>query len=242
MGIVLYLAMNSNQVKRELRSYSDKQKAEFYPRFFKTQKGEYGYGDHFIGVTVPHCRLVANKYRNLELSETHKLLNSPIHEERMVALFILIFQFEDADQSTRKNIFNYYVRNKSQINNWDLVDLSSYKIVGSYLLDKPRDLLYKLSKSKNLWDKRISIVSTYAFIRQNDFETTLDLSKHLLTDNNDLIHKAVGWMLREVGKRDKPKLNKFLNRYSHKMPRTMLRYAIEKFPQDERMRYLNSTH
>ena len=170
---------------------------------------------------------------------THeKLLHSKFHEERLIALFVLIHKFERGEESLRKKIFNLYLKNTKYINNWDLIDLSAPKIVGAYLFDKPRDVLYKLAKSKSLWEKRISILSTFYFIRENDFKDTIKVSKILLNDEHDLIHKAVGWMLREVGKRCLETEEKFLKKHYQKMPRTMLRYAIERFPETKRQAYL----
>jgi 3-methyladenine DNA glycosylase AlkD len=166
------------------------------------------------------------------------LLNSKIHEERLIAAFILVDQYKRGDEKKKKIIFNFYLKNRKGINNWDLVDLSAPKIVGAYLIDREKDLLYKFANSKDLWEKRISIISTQAFIREHFFEDTLNISKILLNDKHDLIHKAVGWMLREVGNRDMETEEEFLKKFYKKMPRTMLRYAIEKFPEQKRINYL----
>ena len=222
-----------NQLLKGLEKASDKNKAQILQKFFKTGQGEYGEGDIFLGITVPVQRTIAKKY-NLGFADIQKLLNSKIHEHRFSGLLVLINKFSDDKQK----VFDFYLRNAKQVNNWDLVDLSCPKIVGEFLLDKPRDVLYKLANSKNLWEKRISIVSTYSFIRKNEFADTLKISELLLNDKHDLIHKAVGWMLREVGKRDKKVLEGFLKKHYKKMPRTMLRYAIEKFPKHERQAFL----
>lgn len=241
--------MDIKSLKNDLSVYSDFEKANILQRFFKTKKGEYGEGDVFVGVTVPDVRKVAKKYTDLKLEEIKKLLYSKIHEERLCALFILVEKFKIIDKKdssqikahfcvTRKEVFNFYIKNTKQINNWDLVDLSAPKIVGEYLLDKPRKLLYDFAKSDNLWKKRISIVATYTFIKNNQFRDTLKIAEVLMNDEHDLIHKAVGWMLREVGKRSLEDEEKFLKKYYKKMPRTMLRYAIEKFPEDKRVSYI----
>jgi 3-methyladenine DNA glycosylase AlkD len=224
------------KLKKELRSKSDKQKAKKLQKFFKTGIGEYGQGDIFLGITVPETRKLAKKYDKLSLSETTILLNSEIHEERMLALLILIKKIQKI--KNKKSIYNIYLKNIKCINNWDLVDLSADKIIGEYLLNKPKTILYRLAKSNNLWEKRISIIATFSFIRNNYFKETFKIAEILLEDRNDLIHKAVGWMLREVGKRNIEKEKEFLDKNIKKMPRTMLRYAIEKFPEKERKKYL----
>ena len=230
---------NFLDIKKELRFYADKDRISNYQRFFKTGQGEYGEGDKFLGVTVPNIHIVAKKFLNASFDDLEKLLKSPFHENRLVALFILVGQFEKGDEKCRKKIFTFYLKNRKGINNWDLVDNSAPKIVGAYLANKPKDILYKYAKSKNLWDRRIAIVSTFYFIRENSFDDTIAISEILLNDKHDLIHKAVGWMLREVGKRDVKILEEFLQKHSKNMPRTMLRYAIEKFPETQRKKYLN---
>jgi len=227
------------QLRRELQGLANHQQARILQRFFKTGPGEYGEGDVFLGIKVPVQRSVAKKYPDLPFSEIQQLLRSKIHEHRMVALFVLVKQYENGDKLARKNIFDLYLKNTKNINNWDLVDLSAPNIVGNYLLDKPRQVLYKLAKSKLLWDRRISILATLAFIRNNEFSDTYKLAEILLNDKHDLMHKAVGWMLREAGKRDQNLEVKFLDRHARKMPRTMLRYAIEKFGPARRSHYLN---
>lgn len=224
---------------------SNPKQAKILQRFFKTGKGEYGEGDIFLGVKVPDQRKVAGKFQELSLGDIEKLLNSRIHEHRMAALFVLINKYEKADGNTKKKIFDFYLKNTKNINSWDLVDISAPKIVGGFLLEKfnessmPRPrLLYKLAKSKDLWERRIAIISTWAFIRNNNFDDTLKISKIFLFDEHNLIHKATGWMLREVGKRDQKVEEEFLKKYYLKMPRVMLRYAIEKFDDEKRKFYL----
>lgn len=226
-------------LKKELKKISNPRQAKVLRRFFKTGKGEYGEGDIFLGVKVPDQREIADKFQKLSLGDLEKLLNSKVHEYRMTALLILIKQYKKADEREKKKIFNFYLKNSRNINNWDLVDLSAPKIVGDYLLNKPRNVLYKLARSKNLWERRIAIISTWIIIRNNEFDDTLKISKMLLKDEHDLIHKAVGWMLREVGKRDQKIEEEFLRKYYSKMPRVMLRYAIERFDEKKRKFYLN---
>jgi 3-methyladenine DNA glycosylase AlkD len=226
--------------KKELGKYASKEKAAILSQFFKTGRGEYGEGDIFIGVVVPDIRKVAKKYQDLPLKEATKLLKSAIHEERLLALLIMVLKFQETQtEAQKKTVYKAYLANTKHINNWDLVDLSSHEIVGSFLLNKPKKELYDLSKSKSLWERRISIVSTHRFIRNGQFKDTLKIARILLKDSHDLIHKAVGWMLREVGKRDLDTLENFLKDHYKSMPRTMLRYSIEKFPENKRLAYLN---
>lgn len=227
-----------NQLKKELEHLANPRQAKNLQRFFKTRKGEYGEGDIFLGIKVPIQRQVAKNYQNLSLEEIEELLASKIHEHRLTSLFILISKYKKAEKNEKAKIFNLYLRNTKRINNWDLIDLSAPNIIGNYLLDKPRDILLKLAASKNLWEKRIAILATAAFIRENDFNETLIISKLLINDEHDLIHKAVGWMLREVGKRNQQIEEDFLKEYYKIMPRTMLRYAIEKFDEAKRRIYL----
>ena len=187
---------------------------------------------------MPDQRRIAKKYQDLSLPQISLLLKNKVHELRLTGLFILVLQFKKYDEMARSKIVKFYLKHKNYINNWDLVDSSALYILGEYLKDKNKDILYKLAKSKNLWHRRIAIISTFAFIRQNQFEDTLKISKILLKDNHDLIHKAVGWALREVGKKDMEKEEEFLEKYAKIMPRTMLRYAIEKFPDSKRKMYL----
>lgn len=229
------------QLKKELKKQANPKKAKIYQRFFKTGPGQYGEGDIFMGLTVPNQREIAKRYLDLSLNEIKRLLSSQIHEYRLVGLLILIEQFKKPNLKKQEQIFYFYLKNTKHINNWDLVDLSSYKIIGNFLLNKKdRKILYNFAKSNNLWKKRISIISTWEFIKNNQFNDCLKISKILLKDNHDLIHKAVGWMLREVGKRNQVIEEKFLKKYYHQMPRTMLRYAIERFSQQKRRFYLKN--
>jgi len=225
-------------LKKELKVKASPKKAKILQRFFKTGPGEYGYGDVFLGVVVPETRKVAKKYSTLKVADAVKLLHSKIHEERLAALLIMVDKFQTGNE--QEIIYKTYLKNTKYINNWDLVDLSAEKIVGDYLFDKPKDILYKLAKSKSVWERRIAIIATFNFIKNNKFEETFKISKILLNDEYDLIHKAVGWMLREVGKRDIKAEKDFLDKYSKKMARTTLRYAIERFPGKKRKRYLFS--
>jgi len=225
-------------LENELLKKADKKRAENLQRFFKTGKGEYGEGDIFLGICVPELREISKRFLELTLNELRELLNTKIHEKRLIALFILVKKFEKAGEEEREEIFNFYLNNTKNINNWDLVDLSAPKIVGKFLFDKDRSILYKLSKSGNLWERRIAVLSSFEFIRLADFEDCLKISKVLISDKHDLIQKAVGWMLREIGKRDISVLKEFLRENYKIMPRTMLRYSIEKFPEEERKNYL----
>jgi 3-methyladenine DNA glycosylase AlkD len=232
--------MIAKNVIKDLSIYADRKKAQLLQGFFKTGKGEYGEGDIFIGVVVPNIRIVAKKYKELSLSEIQKLLSSEIHEHRLTALLILTYKFPKANQKTKKEIVEFYLKNTKYINNWDLIDLSSVEILGQYFLEHPeyKKILFKFSKSKSLWERRISIISTFTLIRAHLFEDSLKIAETLLHDREDLIHKAVGWMLREIGKRDLKTEEDFLKKYYQTMPRTMLRYAIEKFPEQKRKSYL----
>lgn len=227
------------EIRTELKKQADKTDAEFLQRYFKTGKGEYGEGDIFIGVRVPNIRKLARKYRNAPLTVPQQLLKSKIHEERLLALIMLVDKFNKADEANQKLIYEHYLENTQHINNWDLVDVSAGKILGQYLLNRNRQPLRKLLKSRNLWERRIAIMSTSYFINQDDFSDTLNFTEQLLADEEDLVHKAAGWMLREIGKRDRKTEERFLRQHYQNMPRTMLRYAIEKFPQTLRKRYLN---
>jgi 3-methyladenine DNA glycosylase AlkD len=232
--------MTTKHVIIDLNAYADKKKAKLLQRFFKTGKGEYGEGDIFIGIIVPNQRIIAKKYIDLPLSEIQKLFKSKIHEHRLTALFILSYQYPKAKEENQKKIVDFYLKNTKYINNWDLIDLSSVEILGEYFLKHPayKKTLYKFAKSKNLWEKRISIITTFTFIRNRRFNDSLKIARTLLHDKEDLIQKAVGWMLREIGKRDLETEDKFLKEHYHTMPRTMLRYAIEKFPEKKRQFYL----
>ncbi len=228
-----------DQIKRELSQLANPDRAKNSSRFFKTGKGHYGEGDVFLGITVPELRKIAKKHIDLSLNDLQELLNSKIHEHRFTALVILISKYRKAEESEKEEIFEFYIKNMENINNWDLVDLSAPRIIGEYLLNKERSILYKLAKSNSLWERRISILSTFTFIDNNDFEDALNISELLLHDEHHLIHKAVGWGLREIGKRDQKAEERFLNKHYLRMPRTMLRYAIEKFNVKKRKTYLN---
>jgi len=228
-------------VRVALRKCSDKSHAEVLQRYFKTGPGEYGEGDQFIGVRVPAMRSVARRYRDLSLTDTLTLLQSAIHEERFLALVILKQKYRKGRSGEQSEIYEKYLDNTEYINNWDLVDTSAEHIVGAYLSNRSRRPLYDLARSHCLWERRIAVMATFHFIRNDEFDETLKLAGMLVTDTEDLIHKAVGWMLREIGKRDRSAEESFLNKYYQHMPRTMLRYAIEKFPEDVRQQYLKGT-
>ena len=230
--------MDANFIINELQSVGTPAKAAHLQKYFKTGPGQYGEGDVFIGVVVPHTRSIAKANIKTPLTEIRILLKSKYHEARLCALLILTERFKKAVEKERKEIFDFYLKNTSCINNWDLVDLSCTTIVGMYLLNKDRKILYELADSKCLWEQRIAVVSTYAFIREYEFYDILELSKKLLTHKHDLMHKAVGWMLREVGKRSRRTLTDFLEEYATKLPRTSLRYAIEHYPEPERLYFL----
>jgi len=225
-------------LRKALADKADENQAKILQGFFKTGEGEYGEGDIFLGIKVPAQRLIVKDYIDLTFGDLRKLLKSSIHEERFCVLVILCEKYKKAEETDREIIFDFYVQNAERINNWDLVDLSAPNIVGDFLSDRNRKILYKFAKSDNLWRRRIAMISTLAFIRENDFEDTLKIAEILLFDKHDLIHKAVGWMLREVGKRDLEVEEAFLRKHHKKMPRTMLRYAVEKFDKKKREIYL----
>jgi len=227
-----------NNLLSDLEEAGNPKQAELCQRFFKTGKGEYGEGDVFIGIMVPKMREVAKKYFGLSLPKIKELLKSKIHEHRQTGLYILVGKYEKANEEDKENIFNFYLQNIKGINNWDLVDLSAPNIVGDFLFKRDKNILYKMVHSENLWERRIAIVSTFTFIKKGEFGDTLAISEILLKDKHDLIHKAVGWMLREVGKRDEEVLENFLKQHYKEMPRTMLRYAIERFEEEKRKGYL----
>ncbi|MEJ2241653.1 MAG: DNA alkylation repair protein [Candidatus Bathyarchaeota archaeon] len=228
-----------NKIKNELLLLGDSERAKKLSSFFKTGKGEYGEGDLFLGIPVPQQRKIAKRYTDLSLDQLKKLLSSKFHEFRLTALIILVLKYGKADNSGKKEIFDFYLKNTEFINNWDLVDLTSPKIMGDFLSNRERSILFELVNSDNLWERRIAVLATFYFIRNDDFEDAINISRLLITDDHDLIHKAVGWMLREIGKRDENTLKKFLNKYYKQMPRTMLRYSIEKLNKEERKHYLN---
>lgn len=223
------------ELRQKLKTLANPERAAHSLRFFKTGVGEYGEGDCFMGITVPQLRRLAKQAYDLTLEQLQQLLDSKWHEERLVALLILVEQFQKTHDP---NCVDFYLKNTDKVNNWDLVDSSAPYLLGIHLLSRDPELLYKLAKSKNLWERRIAIISTFAFIRAGRFEHTLVLAEMLLEDKHDLIHKAVGWMLRELGKRDQTVLEKFLATHAARMPRTALRYAIERFPEKQRKQYL----
>jgi 3-methyladenine DNA glycosylase AlkD len=256
-----------SQVQKDLKKLANPQKAKLFGRYFKTGKGEYGEGDKFLGIMTGPVQELARKYKDLSFSDLQKLLNGVYHEERSLGVQILVRRFKGLDKvyqgREREKIFDFYLKNSKRINNWDLVDISAPHIVGESMIQAVgqsddravrdsgdqnfreserqkdrREILYKLAGSENLWERRIAIMATFAFIRENDFTDTLKISEILLSDKQDLIHKACGWGLREIGKRDLETEEKFLNKHLKNMPRTMLRYAIEKFPEEKRLRYL----
>jgi 3-methyladenine DNA glycosylase AlkD len=231
-----------NEVKEELRKYASQGDAAILQRFFKTGPGEYGEGDIFIGVKVPATRKTAAKFISLPLELLEELIRSPFHEERLLALIILTKQYNKADDEGKGRIIDFYFSSRKYINNWDLVDLSAPYIPGPYYLHKDRTFLYELAENGDLWEKRIAVLASFFFIKNNDFKTTLDFVTLLLNDKRDLINKACGWMLREIGKRDIETEEAFLRLHYKTMPRTMLRYAIEKFPEEKRLRYLKGIY
>lgn len=231
--------MLNEQIVKELERVSRPSKSKVFQRFFKTGKGEYGQGDIFAGITVPEIRDICKRYyKEMSLSDTAFFIQHKIHEYRLFGLLTLTYMWKKANEERKKDIYSLYVDNLRYVNNWDLVDLSAPNIMGEYLRERDRSFLYELVRSNNLWKQRIAIISTFAFIRAMDFEDTLKISQLLLHHEHDLIHKAVGWMLREVGKRDQSVEEKFLQGHYKKMPRTMLRYAIERFEEGKRQRYL----
>ncbi|MSS74190.1 DNA alkylation repair protein [Candidatus Pacearchaeota archaeon] len=224
-----------DSLTKALHQKANLEKSKIMNRFFKTGKGQYGEGDIFLGLTVPQSRIIAKQFKEINLNELKIHLQSKIHEERLIALLILVEKYK---KTKDKEIVKFYLSHKEKINNWDLVDLTSHKILGDYIQDKDKSIIYKLAKSDNLWEKRISIISTFAFIKNNQFQDALKISKLLLEDKHDLIHKSVGWMLREIGKRDLQLLEKFLKENYSIISRTTLRYAIEKFSKFKRQAYL----
>jgi len=226
------------EISARLRRLGDPERALLLQRFFKTGPGEYAEGDRFIGLKVPQVRLMLREYRGLTPIDSLPLLMSPIHEERLFALLALVRSFEKGDEATREQVYTLYLANTCRINNWDLVDISAPRIVGGFLLERDRGPLDLLARSKSLWERRIAILATFNFISHNQFEEALAIARHLLHDREDLIHKAVGWMLREVGKREMAVEEGFLKEHCRVMPRTMLRYAIEKFQEEKRVMYL----
>jgi 3-methyladenine DNA glycosylase AlkD len=227
-------------VRRDLKAAANPARAALLQRFFKTGRGEYAEGDRFLGLTVPQVRTIAATHQSLPLPDIEALLHSPWHEERLLALVMLVRRYERGTAAQRHAIYRLYRRNTARINNWDLVDCSAGSIVGAHLAGRDRRVLERLARSPLLWERRIAIISTFFYIRRGELEPTLRIAQLLLDDEHDLIHKAVGWMLREVGKQDRAALQRFLDVHAHRMPRTMLRYAIERFPEAVRRRYLRA--
>ncbi len=221
-----------------MESSGDPGGASILQKFFKTGPGEYGEGDVFRGVRIPILRKLSAKYHDLSLPHVEQLLHSTFHEDRMLAILIFIRRYAKGDEATKAKVYRLYLKNRKSINNWDLIDVSAAHIVGAFLWDKDRGMIHRLAQSNSLWDRRIAIISTFYFIRRGEFDETLAIARMLLLDTEDLIHKATGWMLREVGNRNLQVEEDFLRAHYNQMPRTMLRYAIEKFPDERRKRYL----
>ena len=232
--------MTAEDVKTELDKHADAAAAEHAQRFFKTGEWQYGAGDKFMGIRVPVVRLVCKKFKDLPLTEVEKLLASPIHEHRLAALIIMVNQAKKASPEGQKQLYDSYFKNMQYVNNWDLVDTSCPQIVGSYLLNKSHAPLYKLARSKDLWQKRIAMISTLNFIRAGELKDTFALAELLLQDDHDLIHKAIGWMLRCAGDVDRAELLRFLDKHAGVMPRTALRYALEHLPPKQRLHYMSA--
>ena len=230
--------MHLPSIRVALRSLADPRQAAILRRFFKTGPGEYGEGDRFYGIKVPVLRTLSKQFDSIPVSTLRQLLRSSMHEERMLGLLIMVRRYARGDVRGRQRVFDLYLAHTRCVNNWDLVDLSAPSIVGVHLTDRDRGLLCELASSDNLWERRIAIIATLHFIRRREFADTLAITRQLLGDREDLIHKAAGWMLREVGKRDLRAEEEFLGRHHRHMPRTMLRYAIERFPERKRQRYL----
>jgi len=233
------MANDLKNLKEELQEIQDPEKAKILLKFFKTGKGQYGEGDIFLGIKVPQQRKIAKKYSGIPLDDIGELLKSNIHEFRLTSLLILVLKYKKEDFNGQKEIVDFYLSHMEDINNWDLVDSSAPYILGDFLLHKDKSILYRLAKSNNLWERRTAMLSTFAFIKNNKFEEALNVAEILLFDKHDLIHKAVGWMLREIGKRDIRTEEGFLEKHHREMPRTMLRYAMEKFDDDKRKSYLS---
>ena len=230
--------MTAKVLQEKLHALADAGRVGDLQRFFKTGPGEYAEGDLFIGVRVPQIRKLVKAHADTPLADIDGLLHSPVHEERLLALLLMVEQYQRGDEAVRRKLYQHYLASTDVINNWDLIDVTAKHIVGAWLADKSRKPLYKLARSKSLWDRRIAIMATFRFIPTNDFDDSLRLAEILLDDEHDLIHKAVGWMLREIGKRDRGVEEAFLQQHYKVMPRTMLRYAIEKFPERRRNAYL----
>lgn len=230
--------MSVEKIQIAIRGKADPEKAKHSFRFFKSGKGEYAEGDQFLGIRVPELRALVKQFQQTPLADVITILKSDYHEERLFALFLLVHQFSKADSVLGKKIVKAYLDHTRFINNWDLVDSSAHHILGCYLFDKSRRQLYQLAESNSLWERRIAMIATYYFIKRDDFDDALKLAELLLADQHDLIHKVSGWMLREIGNRNKSVEDAFLQQHYRDMPRTMLRYAIEKYPESERQAYL----
>jgi 3-methyladenine DNA glycosylase AlkD len=233
--------MTAAQVKAELAKHGNADDAVFLQRFFKTGPGQYGEGDQFIGVRVPAMRRISKEFKDLPLTEVQKLLDSPIHEHRLAAVVILSYKYPKTSEDDKRAIYDLYIKNvyEGRINNWDIVDVTAPHIIGAHLEKRPRDELYKLARSNDIWQKRVAIISTFRFIKKGDPSTSLDMAEILLHDKHDLIHKAVGWVLREVGKSvDEKLLTDFLDRHAHDMPRMALRYSLEKLTPEQKTHYM----
>jgi 3-methyladenine DNA glycosylase AlkD len=233
------MQLTASYIKKQTLLLSKPHKALLYRRFHKTNLGEYGENFIFLGISVPNLRILAKKFSNIALYDIKNLLNSKYHEIKMLALLLLVEKYNKAENAYKTKIFDFYLKNTQYINSWDLVDLTAEKIIGSYLQDKNRNILYLMAKSNNFWERRISIVATHKFIRNHDFITTLEIAAILLNDTEDIIHKAVGWMIREIGKRSMISEEKFLIQNYKRMPRIMLRYAIELFSKEKRKKYIS---
>ncbi len=232
--------LTAAEIQKSLREKQNPEKAAFFPRFFKSGPGEYAEGDQFLGVIVPDQRKIAKQYCELPLAQIEKLLDNKFHECRLTAIFILVSQYEKAkDDARRKELYEFYLRKLDKVNNWDLVDSSAHKIVGPYLKTRSRKPLYRLAKAKHLWKNRVAMIATYHYIKANDLEDALQIAELLLKHPHDLIHKAVGWMLREIGKQNETVLQTFLKTHHQDMARVMIRYAIEKLPEKKRKQILN---
>lgn len=228
-------------IQAELKKLSNPKDAEFLQRFFKTGEGQYGHGDRFRGIRVPASREVVKKHSDASLDTAVALLGSKFHEDRLVAVLLMVKLYEKGDEKLRERVYKAYLAHADRVNNWDLVDSSAPYIVGRHLMERSRKPLYRLADSKNLWERRIGVLATFYFIKNGQFDDSLAIAEKLLGDREDLMHKAVGWMVREVANRNGETARKFLRRHYSKMPRTMLRYAIEKFPEAERQSYLKGT-
>jgi len=230
----------ADQIKKDLRNISDPKKVEVLSHYFKTGEGEYGHGDKFLGIKLPDQRIVAKKYfKEASLKDVEELLKDPTHEFRLTGVIILTMKYPKATPEEKKEIYDFYLEHLEFINNWDLVDASAERIVGEYLLDKDRSIIYKLAKSDHLWTQRVSLLTTFQFIKHHEFEDALKLCEYFIKSDRDLIHKASGWMLKEIGKRDEKVLIDFLDKHYKQMPRTMLRYCIEKLSDPQKKHYLS---